>query len=262
VKLWDVASGQERATLKGHAAGVSSVAFSPDGKTLATGSADNTVRLWRAATEREVLARIKMENQEHLANMNDERPMPRGFTLLPPGWFPTGSNPEEFEMGIDRMVSHAGKAGAYIKSRVDQPAGGTLMQMFRADDYRGKRLRMSAFVRTQEVRIGAQLWMRIDGENRSLVMDNMDNRPITGSSGWTKHEIVLDVPQDSVMIAFGILLIGRGQAWVDDFMFEEVGKDVATTREIRLPTEGGGHTQSASRYPMRPGNLDFEAGIR
>src|SRR5262249_34540508 len=55
-RLWDVAT--DPATLEGHAFQVSSVAFSPDGKRLATGSSDRTVKLWDAATGQE-LATLK-----------------------------------------------------------------------------------------------------------------------------------------------------------------------------------------------------------
>src|SRR5438270_214637 len=56
--LWDLAKGKERATLTGHRNPVEFIAFAPDGKTVATGSHDWTVKLWAPATgkERQTLA--------------------------------------------------------------------------------------------------------------------------------------------------------------------------------------------------------------
>src|SRR5262249_47789486 len=48
VRIWDAASGEELLTLKGHSSWVWSLAFSPDGKRLYSGSRDRTVRVWRA----------------------------------------------------------------------------------------------------------------------------------------------------------------------------------------------------------------------
>lgn len=55
VKLWDMATGKELATLPGHKDGTVSVAFSPNGKILATGGLnDASVKLWDIQTGKEI----------------------------------------------------------------------------------------------------------------------------------------------------------------------------------------------------------------
>ena len=53
VRIWDAATGRERAALPATAARVTAVAVAPDGSWLASGGEDGTVRIWDAATGRE-----------------------------------------------------------------------------------------------------------------------------------------------------------------------------------------------------------------
>ena len=48
VKLWDVVTGQETLTLKGHSSFVMRLAFSRDGQRLVSAGADGTVNVWDA----------------------------------------------------------------------------------------------------------------------------------------------------------------------------------------------------------------------
>src|SRR5262249_34496922 len=56
LELWDPSRGKELRPLRGHSLGVSSLAFSGDGKVWVSGSFDKSVRLWDVATGRETLA--------------------------------------------------------------------------------------------------------------------------------------------------------------------------------------------------------------
>jgi hypothetical protein len=151
------------------------------------------------------------------------------FSAGTTGWFLAGDTPQDYTIGIEPTLLLNGKV--YLKAQVAQPSGfGTLMQAFQGIEYRGKRVRLTANVKAQAVQNWAGLWMRVDGTNHHILsFDNMQSRPIRGTLDWKQYAIVLDVPQQSIGIFFGILLAGPGKVWLANVQFEIVNNTVPKT---------------------------------
>jgi hypothetical protein len=165
----------------------------------------------------------------------------------PEGWLLAGSNPLNYETGIDPQASYNGFPSAFLKAKQSAMEGfGTLMQEFGASRYAGKRVRLRASVKAEEVADWAGLWMRVDKGSTMVSFDNMMDRPIKGTTTWQNYEVILDVPQDATGIAFGILLNKSGSVWLNSVKFESVGSDVPTT------------AKPPARLAEAPANLNFE----
>ncbi len=121
------------------------------------------------------------------------------------------------------------------------------MQDFSADKYAGKRIRLRANVKAQGVRSWAGLWMRVDKQSTSVAFDNMQDRPITGTTGWQNYAVVLNVPQDATGIFFGVLLTGPGTVWLNSVKVEVVGSEIPAT----------GASAGTKKLHDEPTNLDF-----
>ncbi|PLR71235.1 helix-turn-helix transcriptional regulator [Bacillus infantis] len=166
----------------------------------------------------------KLAEQKEEKNMDKEQ--------KPKGWVLSGSHPFNYQMGIDHETFHKGKSSGYLQSQTVEAPGefATMMQEINAKNYRGKRLKFSGFLKSNNVDGFCSFWMRVDNaSDEVLQFDNMGNRPIKGSTGWNYYDIVLDVPENSAVIAFGVILSGRGKVWVDELKFEEVSTSVPTT---------------------------------
>ena len=81
IKLWDVSTGRELTTLRGSPNGFYTVAFAPNGQTLAGVSFDQVLTLWDVATGRE-LARVPVSVPSFLHTVL----APDGRTLAMVGW--------------------------------------------------------------------------------------------------------------------------------------------------------------------------------
>lgn len=170
--------------------------------------------------------------------------------MTPQGWTITGQKTEGYEVSLDRTEVHLGRASACLRSTGKQGADSfiTLMQLFSAEQYHGKRLKLTAFVKVEQVTGWAGLWMRVDHSNGEMLrFDNMQDRPLQGTLDWNQFAVVLDIPKESHAIAFGILLSGEGRVWVDNFHFETVDEKTPTT-----------DSATKEELPQEPINLNFE----
>ena len=123
---------------------------------------------------------------------------------------------------------------------------GTVMQTIAATNHRGSRVRLTGWMRSVDVTGWAGLWMRVDGSPRTtLAFDNMQTRAVRGTTDWQQYEVVLDVADEASAIAFGFLLVGEGEVWVDDFSLETVSDAYATT-DLEIGP------------PRQPRNLGFD----
>jgi C-terminal processing protease CtpA/Prc len=167
---------------------------------------------------------------------------PRPFNLdfeegvvgqVPSGWIsPTTPN---YAAELSEDSPKSGRRSVLLH---DTPAGttaiqfGNLMQAIDAAPFRGRRVRLRAAVRT-ESSARAQLWMRVDrvGDQRGF-FDNMQDRPITIGE-WRYYEIVGDVDEDAAVLTVGMILIGKGKAWLDDVSITDLGKVIALAEPPR-----------------------------
>ncbi len=181
---------------------------------------------------------------------------------VPPGWSGTANT-----SGIGTTIDNArtGRNAAYLSNAFQITFEAfRLVQTVRADDYRGKRVRLSAWVRPRNVSATASsgIWMRVDGPGVILAIDEMRSRTVFGYGDWRQVSVVLDVAERAVGISFGALFQATNTLLVDDMQLEVVETTVASTNTLLSPQPSGldslGTLEAYARSPRAPVNLDFE----
>lgn len=163
-------------------------------------------------------------------NMSFEEPAETRGGPPPGWWYIQHAGPPSFEFAIDDQVAKDGKQSVRIKRTDTQPFG-LVSQRIKADRFRGKRVRLTAFLRLDNVEAygagalremsGAVLMLRSEGGG-PMILDDMRDRPLRGTKPWTEVSVEIDVPVTANVVEFAALLSGSGTLWADAFRLEVV----------------------------------------
>jgi len=162
----------------------------------------------------------------------------------PEAWYQVGTAGYTVETSEQ---AHDGERSVVIRGARKANDFGGIGQTISANRYQGKRVRMTVWLRTQDVTGWAGAWFRVDREGSEVAFDNMQQRSLSGTQPWAQHSLVLDVPKDAEQLVYGALLSGKaGSLWVDDLRLEVVDRDVPVTDML------------VEKKPTSPQNLGFE----
>lgn len=148
-------------------------------------------------------------------------------------WRLTGPEAGNYVAGVDAQVVRDGRPSAFLRSEPrGLPGSASVTQKRPATELHGKRLRVGAWVRAEDLNGAGGLWMRVDRPSKPMVaFDNLRARPAGASASgeWVWSEVVLDVPPDASEVSFGLMLSNGGAAWLNGLTIEEVDPSVPTT---------------------------------
>jgi hypothetical protein len=183
----------------------------------------------------------------------------------PQGWVKDGKVYKyEITMTPD---GHNGKNAVTIKSlstTVSSDAS-SIWQNSLPNNFIGKRVRMTAYLRCNDVKDTAGIWFNV--LNAPVQTLETDGKYLTGTSNWKKIEIVLDIPKGASNLNYGAFLNGKGQIWFSDISFEVVDNSISSTSkksETYVPRVDG--PIDAKKFLLAtqdlPTNLDFAATVK
>jgi hypothetical protein len=191
-------------------------------------------RTWRLGERIEQRSWLK-----HPANMHFDQGLRHWVTVDCP------QCPKAFKSGVV-TADRSGRSSAFLRVYEVSSAGMmTLRQTIKADDYRGKQLRFSGEVKTEQVEQQAGLYVRTNAiywkrtqegigvellDDSSVQGNRADEkvRPqhlVQGTQDWMRCEATVPVAKDALFIRFGLILYGKGQIWLRDARLEVIEQD-------------------------------------
>jgi hypothetical protein len=139
------------------------------------------------------------------------------------------SSAPDYVAGFRGRGGYRGAAYAILESRVKSPRGNAVLcQWVRADNYLGRRVRITATLRLRSPHATrGSLFAHLDTRGSYSFWDGLPG--LAATSGWRRCSLVIDVPADGQGFILGGSLIGRGTLEIADVHVNVVDRLVPLT---------------------------------
>jgi hypothetical protein len=153
---------------------------------------------------------------------------------IPPGWFVPSMENTTGKLAELHRTGCRSRVGCMVLTAPATATGavgyGHLMQSFSAAAYRGRTVRLRAWLKVEPSAPGdrAHMWLHVSGPNQKPgLWADMDQRPdVPKAPGdapkWESCELTGRVDQDAQFLEFSFASIGHGRVWIDSVSFEVV----------------------------------------
>ncbi|WKN33529.1 hypothetical protein PZB74_09320 [Porifericola rhodea] len=151
--------------------------------------------------------------------------------LREPDWYKNGDKAYAYDFITQNIKK---KQVLHLRSNQESVKGwGTIMKNISSKPFKGKKIKFTASVKTEDIKGWVGLWMRVADTktNEIYAYENMVSHAIKNTQDWRDYSIVLDVAPESDIVSYGVLLNEAGKVWMKDTKVEVF---TGTSPEIKV----------------------------
>jgi hypothetical protein len=144
---------------------------------------------------------------------------------IPDNWYQNKKS--TIVLKADTLEKHSGKNSVMLERHNEEEQYPYILHNIPAN-YDGFEIEVKAYIKMKNVENGQiGLLLRLDGGAEELEFVNMQQKDIHGTADWTLYSVKLPYRTATRNICVGVLLMGTGQLWADDFQVLLDGKDIS-----------------------------------
>ncbi len=181
---------------------------------------------------------------------------------LLPGWNAYASHQDtQFSAGVDVDELFSARDVACIEVVSGRESGYVHLQQFLDYQlYRGKKIKLTGFVKTEDVSGSGRMWASVSNTKNRVSSTAYFKLALNDTKDWTRFEMVINVRNDAYFVQTGATLCGTGKVWYtvpEVEVLDELG--AAKKRKSALPKKDYKYT--ADRLATKVVLATFKTGV-